>query len=129
MGTLGEAALANGGFGEPERAAAARAARELLALQSSDWAFMATRRLAADYPEQRVANHARAFDHAIGALADGVKHFRSMSARTSDARRSNGAGRASIDARLRGLAPSLELAPLVAPSSPWGRQWAVRPGA
>src|SRR6185503_11612227 len=68
VATLGEAALANSGFGEAERAAATRAARELLALQSSDWAFMATRRLAADYPEQRVANHARAFDHAIGAL-------------------------------------------------------------
>jgi 1,4-alpha-glucan branching enzyme len=129
VGALGDGGLANGGLGEQERAAAARAARELLALQSSDWAFMATRRLAADYPDQRVSDHARGFERAIGVLSDGVKDFRPMSARTSDARRSNGAGKASIDARMRGLAPSLDLAPLLAPSSPWGRQSPVRPGA
>ncbi len=48
--------LAGGANGAPE--AAERAARELLALQSSDWAFMATRALAADYPAVRVRNHA-----------------------------------------------------------------------
>jgi 1,4-alpha-glucan branching enzyme len=37
-----------------------RALRELLALQSSDWAFLAARRLAGDYPEQRSRGHAEA---------------------------------------------------------------------
>jgi 1,4-alpha-glucan branching enzyme len=108
--------------GSPDlAAAAARAARELLALQSSDWAFMASRQLAADYPEQRVRNHARAFDEALAALALGVRDLRAMSAGTEDERSANGAG-SRVDARLRGLAPGLELAPLLAPSSPWGRQ-------
>jgi 1,4-alpha-glucan branching enzyme len=89
--------------------AASRAARELLALQSSDWAFMATRRLAADYPERRVAGHAAAFEDAMTALGGGVKDFPAMSA------------------GLRGLAPGLELAPMLAPTSPWGRP-AARPG-
>jgi 1,4-alpha-glucan branching enzyme len=44
-----------------------RALRELLALQSSDWAFLATRRLAGDYPRQRARGHAGAL---AGALAD-----------------------------------------------------------
>jgi 1,4-alpha-glucan branching enzyme len=34
-----------------------RALRELLALQSSDWAFMTARRLAGDYPEHRSRRH------------------------------------------------------------------------
>ena len=50
------------------REALVRAARELLALQSSDWAFMATRALAADYPERRLEAHARALDAALAAL-------------------------------------------------------------
>jgi 1,4-alpha-glucan branching enzyme len=91
------------GEGTASPAAARRAARELLALQSSDWAFLATRRLAADYPERRVREHARSFDEALAALANGVKDFGAMSS-------------------LRGLAPELDLAPLMAPSSPWGRQ-------
>ena len=37
-----------------------RALRELLALQSSDWAFLAHTRLAGDYPRQRAAGHATA---------------------------------------------------------------------
>ena len=37
-----------------------RALRELLALQSSDWAFLADRELAGDYPEQRAQLHADA---------------------------------------------------------------------
>jgi 1,4-alpha-glucan branching enzyme len=40
--------------------------RELLALQSSDWAFMVTRRLAGPYPLERVAGHRRALDAALG---------------------------------------------------------------
>ena len=66
-----------------------RAARELLALQSSDWAFMVTRELAADYPLRRVAAHAAA--HA-GALSDSAPV-----------------------PELRNLAPDLDLASLVAP--------------
>ena len=47
-----------------------RAARELLALQASDWAFMDTRELAADYPSKRFRAHAADHDSALGALAD-----------------------------------------------------------
>jgi 1,4-alpha-glucan branching enzyme len=90
------------------RPAVERAARELLALQSSDWAFMATRDLAADYPERRVRNHAAAFDDALTALSGAVKDFRAMPG-------------SPIDPTLRGLAPALDLAPLLAPASPWGR--------
>ena len=39
--------------------------RELLALQSSDWAFMVTRGLAGDYPRQRASDHAAALDRAL----------------------------------------------------------------
>jgi 1,4-alpha-glucan branching enzyme len=68
----------------------ARAARELLALQASDWAFQITLDLAGDYPRERVAAHADA--HAA-ALADSA---------------------AVPDPAVRNLAPDLELAPLVA---------------
>jgi 1,4-alpha-glucan branching enzyme len=65
-----------------------RAARELLALQSSDWAFLASRELAADYPRRRVEAHFAALERA---LAD------------------------SAAPALRSLAPDLDLAPLCAP--------------
>lgn len=42
-----------------------RALRELLALQSSDWAFLDHRRLAGDYPVQRAAGHAAALRRAL----------------------------------------------------------------
>jgi len=42
-----------------------RALRELLALQASDWAFLATYALAGDYPRQRAQGHAAAFDRAF----------------------------------------------------------------
>jgi 1,4-alpha-glucan branching enzyme len=42
-----------------------RALRELLALQSSDWAFMVTRGLAGDYPRDRARAHADALDEAL----------------------------------------------------------------
>ena len=48
--------------------------RELLALQSSDWAFMVTRELAGDYSRGRADGHARALDtelRAIGSDAAG----------------------------------------------------------
>ncbi len=71
-----------------------RAARELLALQSSDWAFQVTGRLSADYPERRLAEHHAANDAALDAL----RHSGGVPAPA-----------------LRNLAPDLDLAPLLAP--------------
>ena len=48
--------------------ASARAIRELLALQSSDWAFMVSRDMAGDYPRERAADHARELRAALGSL-------------------------------------------------------------
>jgi 1,4-alpha-glucan branching enzyme len=73
-----------------EGAAAERAARELLALQSSDWAFMDHRGQAGDYPYSRATAHAEALLEAIHS------------------------GRA-VDPRVRNLAPDLSLAPLLEP--------------
>ena len=42
-----------------------RALRELLALQSSDWAFLATRATAGPYPRERAAAHEAAFEAAL----------------------------------------------------------------
>jgi 1,4-alpha-glucan branching enzyme len=42
-----------------------RALRELLALQSSDWAFQVTRQLAGEYPQERVRAHAEALEAAL----------------------------------------------------------------
>jgi 1,4-alpha-glucan branching enzyme len=67
-----------------------RAARELLALQASDWAFMVTRDLAADYPLHRVRGHAAAHDEALKDSA-------------------------APEPGLRNLAPDLDLSPLIAP--------------
>jgi 1,4-alpha-glucan branching enzyme len=67
-----------------------RALRELLALQSSDWAFMVTHRLAADYPRERAAGHARELDTALRAIG-------------------------SAPSALRNLAPALDAAALLAP--------------
>lgn len=75
------------------RAALMRAARELLAIQSSDWAFMSARALAADYSRRRVETHSRALDAALAALADS----------------------ASAQPELRNLAPDLDLASLTTP--------------
>jgi 1,4-alpha-glucan branching enzyme len=41
-----------------------RALRELLALQSSDWAFLAFRGTAGEYPRERAASHAKLLDRA-----------------------------------------------------------------
>jgi 1,4-alpha-glucan branching enzyme len=95
--------------GDAPPLAAERAARELLALQSSDWAFMATRRLAADYPLQRVSGHAAAFERALAAVRRGVRDCRSMPPPDG------------TDRRLRGLAPGLSLSSLLEPPSAWGR--------
>jgi 1,4-alpha-glucan branching enzyme len=70
--------------------AAERAARELLALQSSDWAFMDHRGQAGDYPYTRATAHAQAMLEAIDSAGG-------------------------VDARVRNLAPDLSLAPLLEP--------------
>ena len=70
-----------------------RAARELFALQSSDWAFLLTRELAADYPLERVRAHERELRAALGALESAPQP----------------------DRELRSLSPELDLAPLVSP--------------
>jgi 1,4-alpha-glucan branching enzyme len=71
-----------------------RAARELLALQASDWPFQVTRELASEYPGERVSGHLAAHDAALGALADSA---------------------AVPEPSLRNLAPDLALASLAAP--------------
>jgi len=73
-----------------EGPAALRATRELLALQSSDWAFLDQRRQAGDYPYQRATGHAQAMLEAIHS-------------------------RGPTEGRLRNLAPDLSLAPLLEP--------------
>ncbi len=70
--------------------AALRAARELLAAQSSDWAFLDQRGQAGDYAYQRATDHARAMLEAIDSVYD-------------------------TDSRMRSLAPDLSLAPLLEP--------------
>ena len=72
-----------------------RAARELLALQSSDWAFMVTRDLAGDYPLDRVRAHQSELDGALTALQDSAA--------------------ATPAPELRHLAPALDPTPLIAP--------------
>ena len=79
--------------GAPQ-AALERAARELLAMQASDWPFMVTRDLAADYPTERMRLHGAALDAALAALTDSA---------------------AAPDPSLRGLAPHLDLSPLTTP--------------
>ena len=69
---------------------AMRAARELLAVQASDWAFLDKRGEAGDYPFQRVTGHAGAALEAIDSPA-------------------------TIDQRMRALAPDLSLSPLLQP--------------
>jgi 1,4-alpha-glucan branching enzyme len=84
-------AAASSGAGGP---ALERAVRELLALQASDWAFIATRELAGDYPRQRAAEHLAALDAALASV---------------------GGSAPPPDAALGNLAPALDLSPLVAP--------------
>ena len=76
------------------RPALERAARELLALQASDWAFMVTRAAAGDYPLRRVRAHGGAHDAALAAL-DGATPV--------------------PEAVVRNLAPDLDVASLTAP--------------
>jgi 1,4-alpha-glucan branching enzyme len=78
------------GSGRVAGPAAMRAARELLALQSSDWAFMDHRGQAGDYPYARATTHAESLLEAI------------------DSPRG-------VDSSVRNLAPDLSLAPLLEP--------------
>jgi 1,4-alpha-glucan branching enzyme len=71
-------------------AAAERAARELLAVQASDWAFLDERGEAGDYAFRRATDHAQAALEAIDSPP-------------------------STDPRMRSLAPDLSLAPLLEP--------------
>jgi 1,4-alpha-glucan branching enzyme len=73
---------------EPD--AAQRAARELLAVQSSDWAFMDHRGQAGDYAYDRAVGHAEALLQAIESAE-------------------------APDPRMRNLVPDLSLAPLLEP--------------
>jgi 1,4-alpha-glucan branching enzyme len=75
------------GRGRLSPAAARRAARELLAVQSSDWAFLDSKRQAGEYPFRRAVHHAEAMHEVIDS------------------------GQAT-DSRMRSLAPDLSLAPL-----------------
>ena len=58
----------------------ARAVRELLALQSSDWAFLATRGTAGDYPLQRARAHRQAFERALAGDAAQTPELRGLAA-------------------------------------------------
>ena len=86
--TVAAAARAGDGHG-----ALKRAARELLALQASDWAFQITHHMAGDYPRERVRAHAAALEGALAAV--------------------NGSSERPVEAELRGLAPDLELSSLL----------------
>ncbi len=70
--------------------AAMRSARELLAAQASDWAFLDKRGQAGDYAYQRATGHTRALLEAIDCGS-------------------------ATDPRMRSLAPDLSLAPLLEP--------------
>ena len=55
-----------------------RAARELLAVQASDWAFLDFRRQAGDYPYARLLDHSRALFESIESGADTEPHLRNL---------------------------------------------------
>ena len=56
----------------------ARAVRELLALQSSDWAFLVSRDLAEPYGRERAAGHRAAFDAALARPGATVPALRNL---------------------------------------------------
>jgi 1,4-alpha-glucan branching enzyme len=59
-------------------AADARAVRELLALQSSDWAFLVTRDISGPYPRERADGHLAALDAALAAPGEQDPSLRSL---------------------------------------------------
>ncbi len=90
---------ATAGHARP-RAALERAARELLAMQASDWAFMATHELAGDYPRERLEGHGADLEAALAALAGGPAEVTSPPV---------------PEPSVRNLAPDLDLAALTSP--------------
>jgi 1,4-alpha-glucan branching enzyme len=95
--TVAAAALAGSSGRERSRrhAALERAARELLALQASDWSFQLSRRTAGEYPLRRAEGHRDAIDAALRALEDCRAE--------------------APDPAVRNLAPDLDLSPLAVP--------------
>jgi 1,4-alpha-glucan branching enzyme len=87
-----ELRVVSAGTGVPERAV-----RELLALQSSDWAFLESGDLAGPYAVERAAGHLAALDAALAGLGAGT-----------------GAAGA-LEPAVRNLAPYATPAPLLAP--------------
>jgi len=64
--------LASGGGAPPP----ARALRELLAVQASDWAFLLTRALAGEYPLERIRGHLDALEAALaGESPDALRNL------------------------------------------------------
>src|SRR5690348_2973486 len=55
-----------------------RAARELLAAQASDWAFLDQRKQAGDYAYQRATDHSRALLEAIDSAGPAEPRLRSL---------------------------------------------------
>jgi len=114
---------ATAGHARP-RAALERAARELLAVQASDWAFMATRELAGDYPGERLQAHSANLDAALEALSGPAEPRADVQAeaggRAMPSERGAGGpaevfSRGVPDPALRNLAPDLDLASLTSP--------------
>jgi 1,4-alpha-glucan branching enzyme len=64
-------------------AAGERALRELLALQSSDWAFMVTRGLAGDYPRERAAGHAATLERVLASIGSEEASLRNLAPKLS----------------------------------------------
>jgi 1,4-alpha-glucan branching enzyme len=60
-----------------------RALRELLALQSSDWAFLTTGELAGEYPRERAAAHATAIDRALETASELTDELRNLAPQLS----------------------------------------------
>jgi 1,4-alpha-glucan branching enzyme len=54
------------------------AARELLAVQASDWAFLMTRAWAGDYPTERVADHVEALAQALAGDRGAARQARNL---------------------------------------------------
>jgi hypothetical protein len=82
---------------------------------------MRTRGLAGEYPAVRMQGHAAGFSQAVLALRRSMADFRAMPPGSGLQRSSNGHDPAAFDESVRGLAPALELAPLLEPSFAWSR--------
>jgi 1,4-alpha-glucan branching enzyme len=63
--------------------ASERAWRELMALQSSDWAFMVSRELAGPYPRQRADGHREALAAELARVGSGEPALRNLAPRLS----------------------------------------------